>query len=631
LTALQAAAVVSVHFDGVLLSGAEVANLDSGLPTRETSVYEATGAPSATNDSVDTSGIGRSFKPGDLWRDSTSVRTYLCQSSAASAAVWLGLSTSTSGLLHLYLSETGDDTADGRTATTARKTFEGIGSLVPDRLLHATILHVDGTIELPAGGYTFRNIEIGDSAVFLIAGSQTYAIWDDNTGSNYTATASDIRTVTVAAAGWTVNEWRGRIVEPLAGTYVGRYFMVTSNTSDTLEILGKQDIGTVDFRFMTPSSVINAGTTGDTLGFKNIYGSFGAALRLQDLRMSGTTEIQGYGIRAEFSTTSVISECPVAATHNDSLELRECGPVFLGGMLDRKSIVDGSFESLAPLGFPLGSFSAVNTSIKIINCNGGASLYAVTAPELWIVTMEATVGFQSNFDTVYCRDLNSHEISDPSKVGSFLGVGWSGNPNPMRVNGLTELVNCRGYIVHGGGTYSGVEFNGGLVIEGGALDIEAGNVIANTGGKGLTVNRGANVACSADISGSTGSVLVEEGSFLDIADGTIDNGVELYQSAGIFRAAATIDHDAGTCISLQASTARLDAAVSGTADTTYYGVRLASGSTVMLRSGGTPTIAGSGGDFTFDGSSSAGTWAGVVAGTPVVENATDTLVVKNEW
>lgn len=54
--------------------------------------------------------------------------------------------------------------------------------------------------------------------------------------STYTASASTTTTLTIAAGGWTVNQWKGRTVRIDAGAMAGQLRLVASNTADTITL-----------------------------------------------------------------------------------------------------------------------------------------------------------------------------------------------------------------------------------------------------------------------------------------------------------------------------------------------------------------------------------------------------------
>lgn len=69
-----------------------------------------------------------------------------------------------------------------------------------------------------------------------ITGGAYNPYWDGLSGDVVTATGATSTTITVASAGWTTDQWAGKVVEIDAGTGAGQTRTVASNTSDTITV-----------------------------------------------------------------------------------------------------------------------------------------------------------------------------------------------------------------------------------------------------------------------------------------------------------------------------------------------------------------------------------------------------------
>jgi hypothetical protein len=71
----------------------------------------------------------------------------------------------------------------------------------------------------------------------------------------------------------------------------------------------------------------------------------------------------------------------------------------------------------------------------------------------------------------------------------------------------------------------------------------------------------------------------------------------------------------------------MTAAVSGTGNT-GAGVHAKNNSTVLIADGSPPTLTGTVGNLSFDGTTQASTWAAIDGGTPAIETTADLVVAK---
>lgn len=177
--------------------------------------------------------------------------------------------------LTLYVDPTGDDSnACTGTGTAACLTIQGAINKVPKRIRGSLV-----TINVAAGTYTACAIVSGftveyptvvsasTGAGLLIKGTMITAT--PTTGSA-TGTVTSVTngtdpvfsTFTITGAGWTVNDFAGKLVEVTSGTGVGQYRLVQSNTADTVTLVGQWGTNIVAGSGVTIrdwGSIINSG------------------------------------------------------------------------------------------------------------------------------------------------------------------------------------------------------------------------------------------------------------------------------------------------------------------------------------------------------------------------------------
>jgi len=124
--------------------------------------------------------------------------------------------------------------ANAGTALAPFKTIGAATALIPHVLSH------NFTINIKAGTYVEEikiTTHIQAPGVLLSLIGLDWSLITPATGvQSGTFTSVSTRFITMAAAGWTVNDLKGKFVKVTSGAQSGRYFPIASNTVDTLEI-----------------------------------------------------------------------------------------------------------------------------------------------------------------------------------------------------------------------------------------------------------------------------------------------------------------------------------------------------------------------------------------------------------
>lgn len=205
----------------------------------------------------------------------------------------------TQAAVNLFVDSTGNDSNTCTAAgTSACKTIQGAVGKLP------LILNQKATVTVAAGNFVgaylpsfLSNIATAGAtspggltiigtvgASTLAGGLQTGTVASATAG---TASSATWGTATVTAAGWTVNDLKGRFISIDSGTGAGQYKVISSNTATVITILGAWTAPTgATFSIVEPTTIIN---TGDT--FSNAFGfhAFGSVGGSADLAVPGIT------------------------------------------------------------------------------------------------------------------------------------------------------------------------------------------------------------------------------------------------------------------------------------------------------------------------------------------------------
>lgn len=159
----------------------------------------------------------------------------------------LALENQTTAPVTLYVDAAGND-ANAGTATAPLLTMQGAFSRIPKRVRHPVNINVGpGTF---AGawveGYTIdRSISQETAAGIQVNGTLANAVAATGASSGTVAsstvavfTTGATNTITKTAAGWTVNDFRGKLLTFTSGARSGKYYPIMSNTATVLTVGG---------------------------------------------------------------------------------------------------------------------------------------------------------------------------------------------------------------------------------------------------------------------------------------------------------------------------------------------------------------------------------------------------------
>jgi hypothetical protein len=127
-----------------------------------------------------------------------------------------------------YLDGTsGNDSNDGLSATTAKKTFNGISSILPTTTYSEIVIHVAGTVTLSSNAY----LSIKAFANVVIDGGTTTTVL---AGPIASADIHSTSSIGKTGLGYTVDSYAGYIIEITSGVCSGQKRTILSNTSTTI-------------------------------------------------------------------------------------------------------------------------------------------------------------------------------------------------------------------------------------------------------------------------------------------------------------------------------------------------------------------------------------------------------------
>ena len=189
---------------------------------------------------------------------------------------------------HYYADGTsGDDTNDGLTVSTPKKTLASLSTILPYQIRHNTSVHLSGVFAYPDGLNINNNVERG--AVFIVDGGSDLTVIDDNTGANYTATASSVLSLTDAAASWDVGNLDGYWCKVLSGPAADQIRLIHKNTADTITLSYKYSVDPgvgATFAIYRPTTEINGGDSSNPNVIR-VSKTGSGSLYIQNLYFSG--------------------------------------------------------------------------------------------------------------------------------------------------------------------------------------------------------------------------------------------------------------------------------------------------------------------------------------------------------
>jgi hypothetical protein len=223
------------------------------------------------------------------------------------ASVLNARATVTTEDVHVYANGTsGDDTNDGLTPQTPKKTIQAAFDLIPTVLEHTVIVHLSGVFTetvLASITSVYSGLKVGSTRRLVVDGGLDLTVVDNNGGANYTTTGSSAQSLVVAAAGWTTNEHRGYIVEILTGAAAGEQRLVHSNDGTTVVPMKdfSVDPGTgATFHIVRPATTLNCHIGPYYCGLDRV--------QLQNLYFTSGKAPRGSSVWGTYSLSHIICE-----------------------------------------------------------------------------------------------------------------------------------------------------------------------------------------------------------------------------------------------------------------------------------------------------------------------------------
>lgn len=168
----------------------------------------------------------------------------------------------TTAAMTLYVdAATGLDTNTGLVGFPL-KTIQAAIDRVPQTIKHNVTINV-GAGTYAENVYISYNFLVGATVPLTISG--TLEQFTPATGAaSGTFTSNDANyTFTLAAAGWTVDNLKGKFVKITSGAKTGKFYPIANNTATTINIGGDVSvIGNANFEFWYPTAIITKGSNG---------------------------------------------------------------------------------------------------------------------------------------------------------------------------------------------------------------------------------------------------------------------------------------------------------------------------------------------------------------------------------
>lgn len=402
--------------------------------------------------------------------------------------------TATKYELHIYADgDNGDDANKGFSFDAPKKTLQAALDLVPNHLEHFCCVHLSGTFTLT----DYANLVIPSRschnpyAYVLITGDEdAVTVVDDNSGSNYTATAAATTSVSVAGAGWRDEQHAGYLVEFLTGDAAG-YKTACFGGTDTTLYLGKLPVSPgvgATFRMVKPATRITS-----TVAYKGLrfYGGSTTDPASGYSAFLANVEVDGQAYVGMYNTTGTIALRNVFVNTTGSISFSVIAEgAHFAATTAKASSTDGSM-SYDAYHFGLSVHSLKNVDLRDILVT--SVLYnSWIKPKLYVSSGSVEVGY----NTVV------------SGSASFKGVTGGGQSGSFGRN-LFESSTAYGHTAR---------MLGGTTIMGSIEGTTVENVhMSNPSGPALTV-LGSNITLGAVTgSGSTFGAQVGRGSFVSLS------------------------------------------------------------------------------------------------------------------
>lgn len=421
--------------------------------------------------------------------------------------------------LHLYADGTsGDDANSGKSLAQPKKTLEAVLDLVPSVIKHNVAVHLSGVFEISTAISFNRIIETG--YLVIDGGSELIAI-DDNSGSNYSATAANTFEITDSSATWTVDEHAGYWVKVLTGPAANQVRRIVEHSEDTLYVSPVFSVSPgvgATFAIFRPATEIQAqGTNYCPITFS----ARGGELSISRLYLSGS---RCYLVLQDCSLVrlrALISDSPCSGVH----------PFwFYGG-----SIATVSSNLLDPDTFSF-DFTFMKPGISSRNATGRIRAEAITdtlllyetycAGQIWVYNCAFQLGYG-------LRSRGSVSIVDGFPVLNKGLLDY--NSAYSRFEGGITIERSSLVIIPGSGSNGAIQIKNsashGIELINSILDIQVTLAGSGNAGAGVYARNGSQVILKSGVvptlTGAAGDIAVSDPTDADITWSQVDAGTGL--------------------------------------------------------------------------------------------------------
>jgi hypothetical protein len=274
--------------------------------------------------------------------------------------------TKTTEAKHYYCdSDSGNDSNDGLTWDTAKKTLDGVRLVIPDIIYHLTIIHLKGTFDV-TGYHKYDFFVSSDTTRVAVAGKRLVITGTDDKVEivgTCTVSAASNRMATDGSKSWTTDDYAGYWVEILSGPCIGEVRTIQSNTSTQLVATrvfsASLQIGNT-FRIVRPATTLTA--PGPSGGYFFVVNSGPGEIVVEKLYFSGVAQ---YNVERSWGNVD-LAACVSDSTASASYSIRNSSYCGLYGLTwnQEGSIVDGAIAYCPPSQRNIASKLSINSIVS---------------------------------------------------------------------------------------------------------------------------------------------------------------------------------------------------------------------------------------------------------------------------
>lgn len=444
------------------------------------------------------------------------------------SAALLSAVTYTTADVVLYVDPTGSDSnACTASGTAACLTIQGALNKTAKMLRHRVTVNVaaGNYAGFLVSGFTFDASTQKTTAGLLIngtlgnvtptTGSATGTATGGTAGSGIT-----FGTLVQAGAGWTVDDFRGKLVNITAGTGSGAVRVITTNTADTLTIAGAwtAPTGTSVFAIIGPTSVITSTTAAIP---QPVSGSMLAAAGFQITGNNGpqvgAIQIWNMGISLGSSAAFNITG-PIGIILQQDLFTAGLGTVTANAVVTSTSTAYSAAS--IPLTVTNGGQLTVTQSLLVDSNGGGVSVtsgrLAVSSTQINVAGGAASPGGITgsaegsvNITSVRCDCASAaNSACLASSGGNGAATISPMRPSTMQFNTAVNVTNCtyglaagpNSSIVGNTGVLSGNALAYSVMSSwGGSIYLSASTATITSGTADMAIDNGANTGAFASL------------------------------------------------------------------------------------------------------------------------------------